>query len=197
MIATLSREMTLEDYLQFNDGTDKTYELEDGVLREMPPESELNRSIAMWLLFYFASLGIPPTRLSNKTDIIVTGSKATTRFPDLIVFSEATAIALQGASRSTIFSDMPAPEVVVEVVSPGKENNVRDYRHKRAQYQARGINEYWIIDPQAETVTILTLNEWLYDEAVFTKEQAITSTFLDHLNPESLPTVMEILQFSS
>ncbi|WP_216349431.1 Uma2 family endonuclease [[Limnothrix rosea] IAM M-220] len=197
MTATLSREMTLEEYLQFDDGSEKNYELEDGVLREMPPESELNKNIALWLLLYFAGLGIPPSQLSNKTEITVPGLKASSRFPDLMVLSKVGAIALKGASRSTIFSDMPAPEIVVEVVSPGRENSVRDYRHKRAQYQARGIQEYWIVDPQAEKVTILTLNEWLYDEAIFTKDQAIASAFLENLNVESYPTVAKILQMEN
>ncbi|OKH11414.1 hypothetical protein NIES208_17380 [[Limnothrix rosea] IAM M-220] len=189
--------MTLEEYLQFDDGSEKNYELEDGVLREMPPESELNKNIALWLLLYFAGLGIPPSQLSNKTEITVPGLKASSRFPDLMVLSKVGAIALKGASRSTIFSDMPAPEIVVEVVSPGRENSVRDYRHKRAQYQARGIQEYWIVDPQAEKVTILTLNEWLYDEAIFTKDQAIASAFLENLNVESYPTVAKILQMEN
>ncbi|WP_199306705.1 Uma2 family endonuclease [Anabaena sphaerica] len=44
---------TIEEYLNYDDGTDTRYELEDGVLIEMPPESPLNLSIARKLLFYF------------------------------------------------------------------------------------------------------------------------------------------------
>ncbi|WP_229642260.1 Uma2 family endonuclease [Waterburya agarophytonicola] len=29
----------------------------------------------------------------------------------------------------------------------GKVNQDRDYRYKRSEYAARGIAEYWIIDP--------------------------------------------------
>ena len=52
---------------------------------------------------------------------------------------------LQGQSRRTIIDNMPAPLLVVEVVSPGKVNEDRDYRYKRSEYAARGISEYWIV----------------------------------------------------
>lgn len=45
---------------------------------------------------------------------------------------------------------------MVEIVSPGQEN--RDYRYKRSEYAARGIAEYWIIDPMQQKVTVL---EWV------------------------------------
>ncbi|WP_367889252.1 Uma2 family endonuclease [Leptolyngbya iicbica] len=45
---------------------------------------------------------------------------------------------------------MPAPLLVVEVVSPGKVNEDRDYRYKRSEYATRGIGEYWIIDPSRD-----------------------------------------------
>jgi len=34
--------LTFEQYLEYDDGTDNRYELCDGDLRLMPPESELN-----------------------------------------------------------------------------------------------------------------------------------------------------------
>jgi hypothetical protein len=42
------------------------------------------------------------------------------------------------------------------VVSPGKENEDRDYRYKRSEYAARGIAEYWIVDPERDRVAVLT-----------------------------------------
>jgi len=63
---------------------------------------------------------------------------------------------MEGATRSLILMDMPPPLLVVEIVSPSQEN--RDYRYKRSEYAARGIAEYWIVDPIAQKVTIL---EWV------------------------------------
>jgi hypothetical protein len=53
------------------------------------------------------------------------------------------------------------------VVSPGKENEDRDYRYKRSEYAARGIAEYWIVDPEHDRVTVLVLANGLYGAAVF------------------------------
>ncbi len=46
--------------------------------------------------------------------------------------------------------DMPPPALIVEVVSPKQEN--RDYRHKRSEYAAQPIPEYWIVDTQPPTL---------------------------------------------
>ena len=63
---------------------------------------------------------------------------------------------------------MPAPALVVEVVSPGKANSDRDYRYKRSEYGARGILEYLIIDPERAQLTVLTLVDGFYEEKVLT-----------------------------
>lgn len=112
--------MSLEDYFNYEDETENRYELENGELLTMPPESDLNLRIASFSFAYFAIQGIPSYRLRIGTEIVVTGSKATVRLPDLMVLSEELVIALQSASRSTITMDMPPPQLVIEVVSPGK-----------------------------------------------------------------------------
>jgi Uma2 family endonuclease len=171
-----SIKMSLEEYLNFDDDTDTQYELENGELIVMPPESELNHRIAMFLLVYFAQQGIPSYRLTMKTEIVVNGSRATTRLPDLIVLSEELATALEGSHRSTIMIDMPPPLLVVEVVSPRQEN--RDYRYKRSEYGARGILEYWIVDPIQQRVTVLEWVEGLYEEQVYLGDRVINSPLL-------------------
>lgn len=193
VVATSRRSMTLEDYLATQPDDGAIYELENGEWVAMPPESDLNRRIASFLFAYFLQLGIPAYRISQKTEVAVTSSKVALRIPDLMVLSEEAALALEGARRSTITLDMPPPELVVEVVSPGKENIERDYRYKRAQYQARDINEYWIVDPLTEKVTILTMNKGLYDVAVFTGEDQLASPILQRQSNKVL-TVKQVLQ---
>jgi Uma2 family endonuclease len=101
--------------------------------------------------------------------------------------------ALEGATRSTITLEMPPPQLVVEVVSPGTENIKRDYRYKKSQYEARGIDEYWIIDPIEQKVTVLERVEGLYESQVFTEEQVINSPFLKELQSEESLTAIQVL----
>ncbi len=175
-----TRKMTLTEYLQYDDGTDTWYELENGVLLAMPPESDLNQRIASFLFAYFLQQGIPFYCLRIGAEIVVSGSQATTRVPDLMVLSEELATALTGARRSTVLLDMPPPLLVVEIVSPGQEK--RDYRYKRSEYAARQIPEYWIVDPLQQLVTVLQWVEGLYEEQVFTGAQAIASPHFSDLS---------------
>ncbi len=185
--------MSLEDYFNYEDDTENCYELENGELVIMPPESDLNLRIASFLFAYFVIQGVPCDRLRIGTEIVVTGSKATVRLPDLIILSEELVIALKSATRSTITMDMPPPQLVVEVVSPGKKNRDRDYRYKRSQYQARGIIEYWIVDPIEQKITIFNLVEGLYEERIFKEKEAIASPILSELNLTSQLKVAKVL----
>jgi Uma2 family endonuclease len=47
-----------------------------------------------------------------------------------------------------------APELVVEVLSPGAANVRRDTELKRALYETAGVDEYWIVDWRARTVAV-------------------------------------------
>jgi Uma2 family endonuclease len=47
-------------------------------------------------------------------------------------------------------------DLVVEVVSDS--DRLRDLETKRTEYARAGIPEYWIVDPQTRTITVLTLN---------------------------------------
>ncbi|MEB3232196.1 MAG: Uma2 family endonuclease [Leptolyngbyaceae bacterium] len=173
-MTAITTPMTLEEYLNYDDGTDTRYELIDGELVAMPPESRLNERIALWLLTQFLAV-LPLVQISLKAEIVVSGRRATARIPDLTILTDELSVILDDLPRATITLDMPPPELVVEVVSPGKQNADRDYRYKRSEYAARGIQEYWIIDPIQAQVTILTLVDGLYEEQYFRGEEAIAS----------------------
>ncbi len=175
-----TKKLSLEEYLAYDDGTDTKYELVDGELVEMPPETNRNNRIALYLLSEFLKL-IPLYLICHKdTEIVVTGNRTRVRLPDLMVLTEELFAAI-GGGRATITQDMPSPALVVEVVSPGKVNQDRDYRYKRSEYAARGIPEYWIIDPGKEQVTVLTLVDGLYEEAVFQGSHYIVSATFPEL----------------
>ncbi len=180
-MTTATTRLTLDEYLAYDDGTDNRYELVDGKLVVMPPETDRNNLIALYLLAEFLKL-VPIQLIRHKdTEIVVTGNRTRVRLPDLMILTEELLAAI-GGRRATITSDMPSPALVVEVVSPGKVNEDRDYRYKRSEYAARGIIEYWIVDPQREKVTVLSLVDGLYEETVFEGSQAIISTVLPNFH---------------
>lgn len=48
-----------------------------------------------------------------------------------------------------------APDLVVEVLSPG--NKQLELQHKYEVYEESGIKEYWLLDPEGQTLLIYTL----------------------------------------
>lgn len=176
---------TFEEYLAYDDGTDNRYELIDGELVPLPPESEFNDSTANYLFLVLAQAGVPswlvrPHTCQIQVPILQEGDSAN-RYPDLVVLDE---VHLGLTQKSlTIKLDMPPPRMVAEVVSPQKENRERDYIHKRAQYAAVGIPEYWIIDPHQQKITVFRLEKEFYVEVgVFQGEDTIISPEFPDLN---------------
>ncbi len=55
-------------------------------------------------------------------------------------------------------------DLVVEVLSPGATNEVRDLVTKRREYADAKIAEYWIVDPEAQRITVLALATDGYEE---------------------------------
>lgn len=166
--------LTLEEYLTYDDGTDTRYTLVNGERVPVPSESDLNNVIALYVLSVLLSF-VPIQRLRRGTELVVSGSRVTTRIPDLMVVGEELDLALSNASRSVILPDIPSPDWVLEVVSPGAENEARDYRYKRSEYAARGIAEYWIVDPAQAQVVVLSWVAGLYEEQVFKGKERIIS----------------------
>ena len=181
---SIAQRLTLEQYLTYDDGTDARYELVDGVLVEMGAEYPINSPIASFLFAMFLGLGIPHYRLAIGHQIAVSSTKATARQPDLVVHTEASATAILSGSR-LLMPDMPAPLLVVEVVSSSdtdQKSRGRDYTEKRAEYAARGIPAYWIIDPVRQVVLVLTLVNNVYQETRFVGSQLIISPTFPRLS---------------
>jgi Uma2 family endonuclease len=170
--------LTFADYLAYDDGSDTLYELENGELVAMSPESEGNNDISRMLLFEIAKY-ISAILIAHKdTEIEVVGRRATCRIPDLIVHSEESKAALSNRSRATILLEMPPPALVIEVVSPGNANRIRDYRYKHTEYAARGISEYWIVDPEDCKVTVCKWVDGQYEDMVFIEDMLLQSDII-------------------
>jgi Uma2 family endonuclease len=177
-----SKLLTMEDYLAYDDGTDRRYELVDGELVEMPTESPENCKLAKLLMLELAKyISIVLINLKDM-EVAVSGKRAKVRLPDLTILSEEGYTALAGQRRNLITQDMPPPALVIEVVSPGQENHDRDYRYKRTEYAARGINEYWIIDPDMQQVTLCLWVNGQYEDTLYQGDTSIQSTVVPGFN---------------
>lgn len=168
----ITTKLTLADYLSLEDGSENRREFVNGEIIEMPPESPRNNLISLFLLSQLLQC-VPLTWLRRMdTEITLSGR---VRLPDLMVLGENLATALDNSERSTITEAMPTPLLIVEVVSPGKVNEDRDYRYKRSEYAARGVSEYWIIDPARVIVTVLMLVDGLYEAQELSGADELTS----------------------
>ena len=182
---TIQQRMTLEEYLDYDDGTDTRYELEDGVLVDMSGENPLNPCIAMFVLGYLLQeIGIPLRLLVIGHQIEVKSSHATCRQPDLIVHTPESYAAILSGVR-VLNLGTPAPLLVVEVASStltDGRSRKRDYEHKPREYADRGISEMWIVDPDRAWVQVGTLTDGAYQFETFTGEQVIKSPTFPALN---------------
>ncbi len=71
------------------------------------------------------------------------------------------------------------PDLVVEILSPGTRR--RDLETKREVYARFGVREYWIVDPEARTVTVLALANDHYEVVTPEDEGAVESRVLPGL----------------
>jgi Uma2 family endonuclease len=158
-----------EEYLIWSDDPENylegRYELINGELFELPPESPENDFFALNLRDFLIKIVRRQLARVHTCEIqvpVLQPKDAANRFPDLVVLRPEH-LDLMGR-RLTITIDMPPPQLVMEVVSPGKSNRDRDYINKRAQYAAIDVPEYWLVDPKNQTVMVLELQGDDYQE---------------------------------
>jgi len=69
------------------------------------------------------------------------------------------------------------PTIIAEFVSAGKRGRRRDYEEKRDEYEAAGVQEYWVTDRFDRTLTVFTLRGGKFRRRVL-KENSIYMTRL-------------------
>ena len=163
--------LTFEDYLQTSD--DERYELLDGALTTMPAPSIAHQHVAMKLgtrLDSFveeANLGVV---FSAPTDVVLTQTDVVQ--PDLMFISS------ERAGIVTTANIQGAPDLIVEIRSDSTAE--RDETLKRQLYEECSVQEYWLVDPETKTITVLLLGEDGYAEAAtYTEGHTLTSPMLE------------------
>jgi Uma2 family endonuclease len=173
-----TQRLTLDEYLTYDDGSDRRYELVKGELQPMGLETGKHGAIIKRLERLFdgqielaqqpwialaTAVGLQSPRI-DRWD--------TVRIPDLSVLTLEQWDSLQ-SREAVIRLNEPPPLLVVEVVSESTKST--DYRAKRAEYSVLDISEYWIVDPLLNQVTICTLLEGWYEATVYKGQDAIAS----------------------
>jgi Uma2 family endonuclease len=83
-------------------------------------------------------------------DVVLDAGRALVVQPDVVFVSHRRASII----REQIWG---APDLVVEVLSPGTRR--RDRTSKLRWYRRYQVGEYWMVDPVAQTITVVTLPE--------------------------------------
>ena len=144
--STPAIKLTYEDYCNTPD--DERYELLDGDLVMTPAPRVSHQKAVIKLgahLFYFVEEHELGVVLSSPCDVVLSDTDVVQ--PDLLFVSNERAHIITEANVQG------APDLVVEILSPATAD--RDLIVKRALYAKHGVKEYWIVDTDAKTVTVL------------------------------------------
>lgn len=149
----------------------KLVEYTDGLIEILPMPTTSHQKIVVFLLQFLlassskAKLGevlMAPLKLRIR--------RGKYREPDLMI-ARVENTAFVGEQFWT------GADLVIEVVSP--DNPSRDHEEKPIDYAEGKIPEYWIVDPQRQTFTVLTLRGDAYVEhGVFVPGELATSALL-------------------
>jgi Uma2 family endonuclease len=142
---------TYDDYVLLPDDGNR-YEVIDGELHVTPAPTTTHQSVSKRIQFELM-LQIEHRGHGIVFDAPVDVILARTRTvqPDLVVVRTA---------RRAIVSERGiegAPDLVVEILSPGTEQTDRIV--KRKLYASVGVPEYWLVDPSSHAVEVLVLGK--------------------------------------
>jgi Uma2 family endonuclease len=153
MTASQSRiPYTYEDYRTLPEDMSRRYELLHGELYMVPAPTTRHQRILGNLYFelrtHAESRKLGEVLLAPVDVILGHGSAREVAQPDMIFIAHARREIVKPHGIEG------APDLVVEVLSPGTAE--RDRGYKRTLYARHDVREYWIVDPDARTVEVNT-----------------------------------------
>lgn len=174
----IEKELTFEDYMSEGE-INRRYDIIDGKREYMPAPSDRHQDIiynvAEQFKAYQRRVGFGKAMIAP-SDVLITKKPLRTRQPDTLFISTE-----RYAGRDPLVSSAisPAPELVVEVLSPSERRAMRLAKIK--DYCKVGVQECWIISPQSETVEVLRLTQIAHETVeIYGADQLATSiTFPD------------------
>jgi Uma2 family endonuclease len=152
---TVRRQYTIADLLNFPDDGSR-YEVIQGELyvtaaphfRHQAALNQIGSALTAWSMAGGGGLPLPGAGVifSINTGVIPDYLWVSDERLPLILIDPAT-----GEQDGTFHA---APDLVVEILSPGRENEERDRETKLSLYSRRGVREYWLIDYRQRTVVV-------------------------------------------
>ena len=158
-----------EDYLWVTRNTRRLVELNAGKLEILPMPTQQHQLIvgALFLALH-SHLGAKGVVLFAPLRLRIEEGRY--REPDLVAMLSA-ADPRRGDAHWT------GADLVVEVLSP--DDPSRDLVTKRAEYALARVPEYWVVDPRARSLAVLSLTGSAYrDHAVFLSGARVKSPLL-------------------
>jgi Uma2 family endonuclease len=161
---------TEEQYLAMTDHSRRLLEYEDGYIKVLPMPTRSHQVILAFLYELFVNFVRPRGGIVLFAPLRLQVRPGKYREPDLLLLRDAHDPRNQDAFWL-------GADLVVEIVSP--DDPERDTKVKRADYAEAGISEYWIVDPEDETITVLRLENDSYTEhGIFYRGETATSALL-------------------
>ena len=153
-MGTTSQLMTAEELIQLDDGL--RHELVKGELLTMSPASEEHGAVAMNLSLLLGQ-HVKTNRL-GRLYAAETGFKLETD-PDTVLAPDIAFIRRERMGVASTSFRQGAPDLVVEVVSPGERR--RKVEEKALLWLSLGTQVVWIVKPRTQTVEVYRVGEHL------------------------------------
>ncbi|HLJ56500.1 MAG TPA: Uma2 family endonuclease [Chthonomonadaceae bacterium] len=185
-MAMATRELTYEDYLCGPEEM-RRYDILDGAQIYMPNPTVLHQIVQgaifmAWIAWH--RVAGPGHVLMAPCDVLIRRAPLRTRQPDVLFISAERF----GERRLDDPSPLdPAPELVVEILSPSDRRSV--IAAKLADYRSVGVLECWVVSPGERTVEVLRLTADTIEAAELYNEG---SQARSHLYPELIVPVSTI-----
>jgi len=151
-MATTTRTVTYEEWLEMPVVEDATEEVVNGEIRIAPP-NKWNHALVVENLSDILDAQVDENLilvLTAQFGLIIRRFPLTSRVPDLAVFLKKNIVEQDGYIHS-------APELIVEVLSPA--NTRLERAAKLRDYEQISVPEVWVLSPEARTVEVLELQE--------------------------------------
>lgn len=145
-----------EEYLVLTEQTNRLVEFTDGFLEELPMPTERHQATVEYLFDEFRAYIKPRGGKVRFAPLRLQIRPGKYREPDILLV-----LSLSDPRRQDRF--WRGADLAVEVVSPDKPE--RDLVDKPADYAEGGVQEYWIVNPIDETISVLRLEGATYVEA--------------------------------